>query len=70
MAKVRNTVKLINEFDKHANVNYDIFTTNINDIYKNSENSFNRIVDGFKFGYMQGMKATKAELRKRGACHE
>lgn len=65
MAKVKNTMKLVEQYDKHANANYDIFAENINDICRNSENQFEMVLCGFKFGYMQGLKATKAEIREK-----
>ncbi len=37
---------------------------NLNEIRENNENEFDAIWDSFKFGYLQGMKAAKAERRR------
>lgn len=64
MAKVKNTMKLIDSYLKQTNVNYALYANNIIDIYEASNTSCELIYNGFKFGYMQGMKAAKAELGK------
>ena len=63
MAIVRNTMKLIEESTEQINERYDLYSNNINDIHANSGNPIEMIVKGFRFGYMQGVKATRAELR-------
>lgn len=63
MGRVRDTIGLIRQYEKYGNEKYDISANNINDIRENSENSLESIVNGYKFGYMQGMKAAKAEMR-------
>lgn len=68
MSRVKNTLKVIEEAADKINLNYDLRTSNIQDIFDASNGSFDMICKGFNFGYMQGMKATKAELRKRGAA--
>ena len=40
---------------------------NIDDIQQSNGDIFGMIYDSFRFGYMQGMKATKAEIKKGGA---
>lgn len=64
MARVKNTMKLVNSSLKVINDNYDLYVENIKDIYVASDNVFDLICNGFRFGYMQGMKVAKAELRK------
>ena len=64
MARVKNTMKLIASYLKQANGNYALYANNIEDIYKISNTPCELIYNGFRFGYMQGMKAAKAELRK------
>ena len=66
MARVKNTMKLINQAKICINKNYSLYVSNIDDIYKASNDSFMLITNSFRFGYMQGMKAAKAELKKDG----
>lgn len=65
---VRNTMKLVQSAENHIDVRYDMYSQNINDIKDGSENIFEMIVNGFRFGYMQGMKAARAEMKKGGVC--
>lgn len=66
---VQNTMKLTRQANGHIKPNYDIFTNNIDDIYRESNDIFDMIINGFRFGYMQGIKAAKAEM-KGGAGNE
>ncbi len=52
---------------------YDLTSNNIDDIYCNSDNAIDMILNAFRFGYMQGAKATKAYINKsnktvKGVC--
>ena len=67
MARVKNTMKVVASSLKVINANYDLYAENIKDIYAKSNNVYDLICNGFRFGYMQGMKAAKAQLRKSGA---
>lgn len=67
MAKVKNTIKLIDSYLNQVNSNYTLYPNNVIDIYAKSNNVYDLICNGFRFGYMQGMKAAKAQLRKSGA---
>ena len=64
MAYVKNTMKLIESANHCIDDRYDMFSNNINDIYSNSNHPFDMICSAFKFGYMQGRKATISEMRK------
>lgn len=64
MARVKNTMQLIDEYMNHANAKYDICSDNIQDIHDTSNNIYDLILNGFRFGYMQGMKAAKAERQE------
>ncbi len=64
MAKVKNTMKLVASSLKQINPNYDLHSENIKDIFESSNNVYDLICNGFIFGYMQGMKAVKAELKR------
>lgn len=57
-------MKLIEQYGKHYDENYDLHVRNIQDIRNNNCDLFSMIFDSFKFGYMQGMKATKAQMGK------
>ena len=43
---------------------YTMRLNNIEEIYKNSDDHIDMIYNSFCFGYMQGMKAAKAEMKK------
>lgn len=47
---------------------YDISIWNARTIYNNSKDSYDLVLNGFRYGYLQGMKAAKAEM-KGGAVH-
>lgn len=64
MAYVKNTMKLIESANSCIDDRYDMCSNNINDIYSNSSHPFDMICSAFKFGYMQGRKATISEMRK------
>lgn len=64
MARVKNTMQLVEKSKGHIGANYDIRTNNIIDIYYESTSIYDSIVNGFCFGYMQGMKAAKAEIKR------
>lgn len=63
VARVRNTMKLIRQSIGTINDKYDMCAENIDDIRRESNNSYDLICNGFRFGYMQGMKAAKAEMK-------
>lgn len=45
---------------------YDISCAQVVEIYQGSGDWYRAISNGFKIGYMQGMKAARAEMRKGG----
>lgn len=59
-------MELIQSSVGRINERYDLHVNNIRDIKKGSANLFDMIVNSFRFGYMQGMKAPRAEMRKGG----
>ena len=67
---VQNTMNLARKASSVIDVKYDIFANNIDDIYQESDSVWDMIVNGFRFGYMQGVKAAKAEIKKGGASNE
>lgn len=64
MKRVKNTMDLISRSKVHINARYDMCIENIYDIYKASADCTDLICNGFKFGYIQGMKAAKAEMKR------
>ncbi len=66
MARVKNTMKLIEMSKGRINERYDICSKNFEDILDASTNQFETIAFAFRYGYMQGMKATRTEMKK--AC--
>ncbi len=67
MSGVRNTMRLVESALEQVDVRYDIRVKNIKDIYAASNSPFDMICKGFMFGYMQGMKAARAEQKARAA---
>lgn len=63
MARVRNTMRLIKSSIGNIDPRYDMGTENIMDILEHGSNEFDLIVNGFRFGYMQGTKAAKAKTK-------
>lgn len=57
-------MKLIEESIGKIDANYDMYVSNIDDIRNASKDFLDLICNGFRFGYMQGMKAAKAKARK------
>ena len=59
-----NVMKVIEENKRKINTRYDLNVLGVNEILNNSTNSLDLIYNGFVFGYIQGIKASKAEMRK------
>lgn len=69
MARIVNTKALIQKSASHINLRYDMCTQNMDDIYSMSQNSYEMICNSFRFGYMQGAKAARAEIKKGRAAY-
>lgn len=67
--RVKNTMQLVRAANDAINIRYDIGAEHVIDIKNANTNIFSMIIDGFKFGYMQGLKAARAEQKAR-AEHE
>lgn len=61
---VRNTMQVINKTIGKIDLRYDMTVGNIRDIRDASNGVFDMICNGFRLGYVQGMKAAKAEMKK------
>lgn len=66
MAKIIHTMEVIDKASDIMSVFYGLNSNNIDDIYRNSNNPFDMIINAFKFGYVQGFKAAKADSNKIG----
>lgn len=64
MARVVNAIKIIKETRGTINTLYDASYKNIMDIVYSSSGRFDLACNAFTFGYAQGMKAAKAEMKK------
>ncbi|MGI6068918.1 MAG: hypothetical protein ACOYBE_00630 [Blautia sp.] len=67
MARVKNVIKKAESMSGKIPSGYQLDVSQIVELYEAfSFGWFSLIVNSFRFGYLQGMKATKAEM-KRGA---
>lgn len=63
MGRVKSAMKTSKSAIGKINPAYDLCSNNIEEIRDNSNGIFDLICNSFRFGYVQGMKATKAELK-------
>lgn len=63
MSKVKNTMQLIGESARCINEKYDIKVENIKDIRQSSNDLYDMICNSFYFGYAQGIKASRTEVK-------
>lgn len=63
MAKVKNTMELIRKTVGKIDTNYDMTAQNMTDIVNASNEKFDLISNGFRFGYIQGMKAARKAMK-------
>lgn len=66
MGRIKNAIKLIEASTEKINVAYEMSIGNMTEIYEASSTPFEMISNSFAFGYMQGMKAARAKMRKAG----
>lgn len=64
MARVKNTMKLIDSSIGCIDDKYDMTYENMEDIRRESKGFYDLVCNSFRFGYMQGMKAARAEVKK------
>ena len=63
MAKVKNTMELIRKTVGKIDTNYDMTAQNMSDIANASNEKFDLISNGFRFRYIQGMKAARKAMK-------
>lgn len=61
MARIKNTMKVVNDTRGKIDKNYAMFASNIVHINNASANVYEVINNAFCFGYAQGQKAEKAK---------
>ena len=59
-----NVMKAIIENRGKINTRYALDILGVNEILENSRDSWNLVYNSFVFGYAQGMKAAKKEIKK------
>lgn len=69
MARVRNTMNVVEKSIGCIDARYCLRTNNIEDIVSASHNVVDLGGNGFRFGYMQGMKAAQSGIQKGGAAN-
>ena len=69
MGKNKSAVSKANAIIGAINPCYDMTCENIREIYDTYGGSFDVICCSFRFGYLQGTKAAKAEMKKGGAMN-
>lgn len=69
MGRIKNVIEKAEAMTGKINPAYNINCMHVVEIYEGSGGDwFRSIVNGFKIGYMQGMKAAKAEMKKGGVA--
>lgn len=65
----KSVIEIINSAGRKINPNYALRASQISQIYNHANGDwFKSIVTSFDYGYMQGMKAAKTEMKKRRCC--
>lgn len=63
--RVKNVMRLVATANDIIDIRYDIDAYQVMQIYTASRDKYERIINGFKLGYVQGVKATRAEQKAR-----
>lgn len=69
MARVKSAMQLIEETRGTIDTRYDMRVKHVADIKEQSNGFYDLICNGFIFGYAQGMKAAKSEMKKGGGSN-
>lgn len=67
MGRKGNAMELVRKSTGRINDRYDMTITDMNSIMGASRDAWDLICNGFRFGYLQGMEAARAEMRKQSA---
>lgn len=63
MARVKSVYKAIEGIK--VNEKYAMTTSHLQEIREHAKGYFSALSDSFDFGYLQGMKAAKAEMKRK-----
>lgn len=66
---IKNVAKIVENSRGKIDVRYDMCVSDIEAIEKMSCNKYDFITNGFCFGYMQGLKAARAEIKRNGVIN-
>lgn len=66
MARVKSVYKAIEGLK--VNEKYAMCVLNIQEIKEHTKGYYDAMSDSFDFGYVQGMKAARAEMKRGGAA--
>lgn len=64
MGRIEGVITKTKEMTGRINPRYDLKSKDIEEIHSTYGGNFDSICCAFKFGYLQGMKAVKAEMRQ------
>lgn len=65
MRRSIGVVAKVNQLVGKINPRYNLTCENIQEIHREYGGNFESICCAFKFGYLQGMKAAKAEMKRQ-----
>lgn len=65
----KNVVQKSNSMIGQINPRYDMTVNNVKEIHEVYGGSFDTICCSFRLGYLQGMKAAKAEMKRRESAN-
>lgn len=68
MARIKNVLEKAESMIGKINPRYDISVLQVAEIHQESGDWYRAITNAFRIGYMQGVKATKAEMKKGGVA--
>ena len=66
---IKNVTRIIEKSIGKIDVRYDMCISDIEAIEKMSYSKYDFITNGFRFGYMQGLKADRAEMKRNGVIN-
>ena len=63
MSRFKNIMQTIDSSSKLINTRYGASFNDVNTIVNNSNGDIDKVYNGFIFGYLQGLKAARAEMK-------
>lgn len=66
---IKNVTRIIEKSIGKIDERYDMCVSDIEAIEKMSYSKYDFIANGFRFGYMQGLKAARAETKRNGVIN-